>query len=110
MNIMQVAVLLIRLSSLSWFIEAGIVLTYLPNDLYGVRSLPAGYYANQRELEVVMKLIRSFIYGALGMVFNIYAFPMAKRFTRGLEGLQPQSQAEDTWPPAPRSVSDKSGQ
>ena len=59
MNLMQIAVLLIRLASLSWFLDGLLLVTYLPTDLLAVGHFQSGYFAAQHELEIVLKLIRN---------------------------------------------------
>ena len=87
MNIMQVAVVLIRLSALGWFIDALLVFLSLPSDFYGIKNQTDSYLVTQREIGVVLVLVRALIYGVLGMVFSLYAIPIARIITKGLVDL-----------------------
>lgn len=108
MNIMQVAVVLIRLSALGWFIDIPLAFLSLPSDFYGIKNQTNSYLVTQREIGVVLVLVRALIYGVLGMVFSLYAVPIARVVTKGLESLQTPIHPQDSWPPAPRSVTEQS--
>jgi len=102
MNIMQIAILLIRLSSLGWFLDGLLEVTYLPTDLLGIGHFQSGYFAVQHELEILLKLFRIFLHVAIGSYFLIRAEAVARWATKGLERFSSQPQT-GVWPPAPRA-------
>lgn len=101
MNIMQVAILLIRLASLGWFLDGLLLVTYIPTDFLGVGHFQSGYFAVQHELEILLKLFRIFLHVSIGFYFLIRAESLARWATKGLEQFSSQPQT-GVWPPAPR--------
>lgn len=100
MNIMQIAVLLIRLASLSWFLDGLLLVTYLPTDLLAIGHFQSGYFAAQHGLEIVLKLLRILLEVSIGSYFLICTESLARWATKGLERYSSQPQV-GVWPPAP---------
>jgi len=85
MTLRQVAAVLIRIFSIWWFVDAFVVLTSLPADILGIANYQSGYLATQRELSLLMALIRLFLFLGLGVSCLIFSRPLAKCLTKGLE-------------------------
>jgi hypothetical protein len=84
MTIEQVAAILLRISSVGWFVEVLVAMTGLPGDILGVVVLQPGYLANQRELALVMVLLRICLYLGIGIAFLFFSRPLAKLAAKGL--------------------------
>jgi hypothetical protein len=85
MTPIQTAILLMRILSIAFITDVIEVLTELPADIYGVFSAQSNYAVSQRELALVMALIRLFFYVSIATGFLFFARPLAKLFTKGLE-------------------------
>ena len=88
MTPIQLAVLLFRFFSLYLCFDVMIVLTELPPNIYGVFNSPTDYTTKQRELLLGLELVRLVIYASSAIVFLVFARPLAKFITRGLENVK----------------------
>ncbi|MGI4788336.1 MAG: hypothetical protein ACRYFS_05745 [Janthinobacterium lividum] len=106
MNVMQFAMVLIRLTGLGWFVDSAFQVTYIPTDLLGFGHFQSGYFAQQHMLEIVLKLFRIFLDFGIGLYFLLHAEFLAHWATKGLEKFAPQ-QLAGVWPPSPLRDGDK---
>lgn len=103
MNISQIAVFFIRMAGFTFFVDATINLTYLPEALAAAGNAK-GAFVDLHEFDALMILIRVILLTLVGLVFLVFSKPLSKLFTRGLSNLAAeQSDNESTWPPAPRN-------
>ena len=101
MNIAQVGMVFIRVSGISFCVESMLVLTYLPTDLIALTSkLPANRMSIY-EFDAWMTVIRFLLYAGMGVIFLIFAKPLAKLLTRSLESSQAEQEQSGIWPPPP---------
>ena len=102
MRIKQVGILLLKLSSLSYFVDAAFELSYIPEhivELQGASARWVGYY----EFEILMFVVRSLINIGLGISFWKFAPSLANFLARGLDDHSDNVQDSTVWPPAPES-------
>jgi hypothetical protein len=85
MLITQIAVLLMRLFGVYLFFDVMIVLTELPTEIYNMSKTQVDYMKPEYELVIAMALVRLFIYVVAGVCFLVFARPLAKLFTKGLD-------------------------
>jgi hypothetical protein len=85
MKLIQVATLLIRYGCIWAFVDAAITLVELPADIYGIFNAQSDYLVAQREIALVMLLARFFIYAGTGIVFLVFARPIARFLTKGFD-------------------------
>jgi hypothetical protein len=76
---------LLRIFSIWWFVDAVLVLTGFPADIYGMKYYPSGYLSGQRELDLVLQLVKLVVFLGLGITFWVFPLPLAKLLTKGLE-------------------------
>jgi hypothetical protein len=87
MTITQISVLLIRIVSISFLLDAVIVLTELPVVIFDISKSQVDYIISEHEFSLVMLLVRLFIYLVAGICFLIFARPLGKLFAKGLENI-----------------------
>ncbi len=101
MNFLQIAVFFIRLAGFSFFVDATINLTYLPEALAAAGNAK-GAFVDLHEFDALMILVRVILLTLVGLVFLVFSKPLSKLFTRGLSSLAADPPTnEGTWPPAP---------
>ena len=83
-TLLQVAAVLIRIFSIWWFVDAILVLTAIPPDIFGIKNYPSGYLSAQRELDLVLQLTKLILFLGLGIAFWVFPLPLAKLLTKGL--------------------------
>jgi len=87
MTIMQMAVLLMRLFGVYLFFDVVIVLTELPVLIFGILNSRFDNMTSERILTLIMVFVRLFVYAGAGVTFLVFARPLAKLFTKGLENV-----------------------
>ena len=103
MNIFQIAVFFVRLTGFSFFVDATINLTYLPESLAAAGNAK-GAFVDLHEFDAFMILVRVILLTLVGVVFLVFSKPLSKLFTRGLSILAAEQPTnENTWPPAPQN-------
>jgi hypothetical protein len=85
MLITQIAVLLMRLFGVYLFFDVMIVLTELPSTIYNMSKTQVDYMRPEYELVIAMSLVRLFVYLVGGICFLVFARPLARLFTKGLD-------------------------
>ena len=85
MSITNIAVLLCRLFGIYLFFDVMRVLTELPIQLFALHKSHIDYIATEDEFMLVMSLVRLGIYAFAGISFLVFARPLAKWLTIGLE-------------------------
>jgi hypothetical protein len=85
MTLTQVAVLLIRLISISLFIDAIVILTELPVMIFEIHKSQFENITSERVFALGALLVRLLIYVGAGICFLIFARPLARLFTKGLD-------------------------
>lgn len=80
----KVAVIFLRISGIGWLINVIITLTSLPGDLLGMVT-QTGYLSMQRELALMMLLVRICLYSTAATAFLLFTKPLAKLLTKGLD-------------------------
>jgi hypothetical protein len=80
----KVAVIFLRISGIGWLINVIIALTSLPGDLLGMVT-QTGYLSMQRELALMMLLVRICLYSTAAIAFLLFTKPLAKLLTKGLD-------------------------
>jgi hypothetical protein len=88
MTPIQTAILLMRILSVAFITDVIEVLTELPADIYGVLNAQSDYAVSQRELALVMALIRLFVYVGIVIGFLFFGRFLAKLFTKNLESVK----------------------
>ena len=81
----QVAVIVLRILGIGWFLDVLIALTNLPGDVLGAIALQSGYLATQRELALLMLLARLCLYLIIGTVFLFFPHPIARVVAKDVE-------------------------
>jgi hypothetical protein len=81
----QAAILLMRILSVGFIADSINILTDLPGDIYGVMRATTDYVASQRELDLVLVLVRLSVCSGIAIAFLFFSRPLAKLFTRGLD-------------------------
>lgn len=98
MNARLVAIVMLRILSVWWFVDAFNYLIEVPADVYGIVHYQMAhiqqtdsdrYLATQREMMLGMVLIKAVLFFVLGVVFMGFARPLARFFARGLEDGRP---------------------
>ncbi len=94
MTLVQIAGVMIRIFSIMWFVDAAWCMADLPGDLFGIfhyqtaaPSTQTGidrYLAEQREIHLLIILLKALIYFCLGIIFLFLTRPLAKLLTKGL--------------------------
>ena len=103
MNIMQVAVVLIRLSGIIWFVEAVLVFSSFPSDIWQVIQPHAQYYATLYIINTVERAFRVLLYVGLGSVYWLYTIPLARYVTKGVEWIAPSERDRLHGEPVPQT-------
>lgn len=85
MQITAIAVVLMRLFGVYLFLDVMIVLTELPSQFYTMFQTHVDYLKPVYGLAIAMLFVRLFIYLVLGICFLVFARPIARLFTRGLD-------------------------
>jgi hypothetical protein len=85
MTLVQVAALLMRLFSVYLFFDATVLLTTLPTEIFNIHTSQVDYIKSEHEFLFAMSLVRLFIYSVGGVCFLVFARPLAKLFTKGLD-------------------------
>jgi hypothetical protein len=85
MKLIQVAILLIRITSISFFIGAVIILTELPALIFDIWESQYRNITLEREVALMMVLVRLAFYIVGGLSFLIFARPLAELFTKDLD-------------------------
>ena len=80
----KVAVIFLRISGIGWLIDVVIALTGLPGDILGMVE-QTGYLSFQRELSLIMLLVRICLYLGMAIAFLFFTRPLARLFTKGLD-------------------------
>jgi hypothetical protein len=84
-SLTQVAAVGLRIFSTLWLVDALLVLTAFPADIYGMKNYPSGYLSGQRELDIVLQIVKLVIYLGLGTAFWFFPLRLAKLLTNGLD-------------------------
>jgi hypothetical protein len=87
MTITQTAILLIRVVSISFFADAFIVLSAVPEAIFDIHSSRIDYIISEHEFALIIRLVRSFFYLVTGACFLIFSRPIGKLFAKGLESI-----------------------
>jgi len=87
MKPIQAAALFFRFFAIYMFILAGIAFTALPANIIGLIG-SSDYLVKQRELAIVMDLMRIGVYSGAGVVFLLFTKPLAKLIAKGLENIE----------------------
>ena len=90
MTPLKTAVLLIRYYCIWAFVDVAIYLTELPGHVVGIMSSEIPYVVAQRKLALAMLAVKLLIFGGTGVMFLVWARPMAKLLTRDLENGAPE--------------------
>jgi len=85
MTLTQIAVLLIRVFGIYLFFDVAIVLTAIASEIYSIHMSQVDSIISQHEFLLAMSFVRLFIYSAGGTCFLVFARPLAKLFTNGLD-------------------------
>jgi hypothetical protein len=93
----QAAILLMRILSIGFLVDGINILTDLPGDIYGVFRATTDYAASQRELDLVLVLVRLSVCSGVAVAFLLFSRPLAKLFARGLDSQK----HEDVGPSKP---------
>jgi len=84
MLITQIAVLMMRLFGLYFFFYVMLGLTSLANDIFDIYKAPADY-VTRYEFDLALNLVRLFMQAVAGFCFLVFARPLARLFTKGLD-------------------------
>ncbi len=95
MQITQIAALLMRLYGVYLFFDVMIVLTELPSQIYAMSKTHIDYMKPEYGLMIEMLLVRLFIYAVAGTCFLVYAHPLARLFTKGLNSIEPDNKPQN---------------
>ena len=87
MKPIQAAALFFRFFAIYMFILAGIAFTALPTNVLGMIG-SSEYLIKQRELALVMDVMRIAVYAGAGMAFLLFSKPLAKLIAKGLENIE----------------------
>jgi hypothetical protein len=85
MTLKQIAALLFRVFGVYLFFDAAVVLTTLPTEIFNIHTSQVDYIVSEHEFLLAMSLVRLFVYSAGGICFLVFARPLAKLFTKGLD-------------------------
>jgi hypothetical protein len=85
MTLKQMAALLIRVFGVYLFFDAAVVITTLPTEIFNIHTSQVDYIVSEHEFLLAISLVRSFVYSAGGICFLVFARPLAKLFTKGLD-------------------------
>lgn len=86
MTITNVAALLLRFFGVYLFFDVVLVLTELPTEVYTVIATQIGYIRVEREVVLIMSLVRLGIYAVGGICCIAFSRPLGKFFAKGLDG------------------------
>jgi hypothetical protein len=87
MTITQVAILLMRVVSISFFADAVVVFTEVPAVIYDISKSQIDYIVSEHEFALLMILARLFFYLVAGFCFLIFSRPLGRLFAKGLENI-----------------------
>jgi hypothetical protein len=87
MTFIQVAALFFRVFGVGLFFDAAVVITTLPGEIYNIHMSQVDYIVKEHEFLFAMSLVRFFIYFIGGICFLVFARPLAKLFTKGLDQI-----------------------
>jgi hypothetical protein len=85
MKTTQIAILLMRLFGVYLFFDVMIVLTELPTEIFNIHTSQIDYIVSEHEFVLAMSLVRLIIYTVSAICFLVFARPLTKLFTKGLE-------------------------
>lgn len=85
MKTMQIAILFIRTISISFFIDTVVILTELPSLVFDIYESRIQYITLEHEVALLMVLVRLAFYIVGGICCLLFARPLAKLFTKGLD-------------------------
>jgi hypothetical protein len=86
MKITQVAVVLIRIVSITFFVNAVVLVTEMPPLISGISKYQADKMLSEHEFSLlIMVLAKLCIYLVAGICFLIFARPLARLFTKDLD-------------------------
>jgi hypothetical protein len=88
MTLIQAAVLLIRIASISLFVDAAITITEIPVMISDILKSQIDYITSEREFTLAMLIVRLFLYIVASICFLIFSRPLGKLFVRGLESVK----------------------
>jgi hypothetical protein len=85
MTLTQVAVLLIRIFSIHFFVSAIVVLTEMPSMIFSISETKFTSIIYQSEFNLFLLMVRLFTYVGAGVFCLVFARPVAKLFIKGLD-------------------------
>lgn len=85
MKLTQIAILLIRLISISLFIDTVTVLTELPALAFNIYESQIQYITLEHEVALLTVLVRLAFYIVGGVCCLLFARPLANLFAKGLD-------------------------
>jgi hypothetical protein len=85
MKLMQIAILFIRITSVSFFIGAAVILTELPALVFDIFESRFQYITLEHEVALLMVLVRLAFYLIGGLCFLLFARPLARLLAKGLD-------------------------
>ncbi len=74
-----------RIFGVYLFFDVMIVLTQLPSEIYNMFKTQVDYMKPEYGFVIVMTLVRLVFYAVAGICFLVFARPLAKLFTIGLD-------------------------
>jgi hypothetical protein len=80
----RITVVLLRISSLAWFLDAVVAVTHLPSYYFAAATIRSAY-TQVRQVEIMETWGRVVLYNLIGIGFLAFAKPLAHVLTRGLE-------------------------
>ena len=87
MTFIQLAAFSMRLFSVYFFLNAAVLVTTLPTEIFNIHTSQVDYIVKEHEFLFAMSLVRLFIYFVGGVCFLAFARPLAKLFTKGLDQI-----------------------
>jgi hypothetical protein len=85
MTLTQTAALLIRVFGAYLFFDVAVVITTLPSEIFNIHTSQVGFIVSEHEFLLAMSLVRLFIYLVGGICSLVFARPLAKLFSKGLD-------------------------
>jgi hypothetical protein len=102
MTIKQVGILLLKLSSISYFVGAAFELSYIPEHVVEMQGAAARWAGNY-EFEIIMYVVRCGINIGLGISFWKFAPSLSNLLAKGLDDDVPNVHDPTVWPPTPKN-------
>jgi hypothetical protein len=87
MTFIQLAAFSMRLFGVYLFFNAAVLVTTLPTEIFNIHTSQVDYIVKEHEFLFAMSLVRFFIYCVGGVCFLVFARPLAKLFTKGLDQI-----------------------